>query len=355
MRKAFDSNIPKLKPRLRTAVVVVSESAPEMHDESSQLLETVPSHKAVVLTSDKESKPDSESVLESVATENPSLSPEADESPDPGTEPEVQKEMSLEIPSGEEAAVQPELQNTALYQSANPALPAVPVNSAYDIETRRERLEKVKRKVAEAARTGIPIEPISEDPTQAAESILGLVNDMEMQLSRTRDLEKALRIDLAEAKTELAHTVTEGRMAVERLGQAEVQLEEKRKVLEEMLVEMGALEEERDQTVRRVQSLTAQDEERQKQLDDLGRRSADLEKALSESKAEDERLLIELDECMAENSQLRVVLSEVTQERDSLVKNAERLIKEQDEQVKAKKALEKVHQALSQARARLGT
>ena len=320
MRKAFDANVPKLKPRLKTSMVVASESAPETGDESAQLFKKAPPPKAVravAFAAAKESKPDPEPA----SIENVSFSPATDETPD------LMNESSS---------------------------PAAPVNPAYDIDARRERLEKVKRKVAEAARTETRIEPVPEEPALAAESVLGLVSDLETQLSRTRDMEKALRTDLTEAKNELARTVTEGRAAAERLGQAEVQLDEKRKVLEEMLVEMGALEEERDQAVRRVQTLAAQDEERQKQLNDLGRRSAEMEKALSESKAEDERLSKELDECLTENAQLRAVLSEVTQERDGLARNVERLIKERDELIEAKKALEKVHKALSQARARLG-
>jgi septal ring factor EnvC (AmiA/AmiB activator) len=343
MRKAFDANVPKLKPRLKSAVVVVSKSGPETDDESVRLFEVVPSPRSAALTPVNEPKPDQESAPEPASTENHSPSPVADEIPDPET-----GSGSKEVPTKQVAAAKGEP------PAAAPASPAAPVDCARDSAARRERLEKVKRKVADAVRTGIRIEPVPEDPAQAAESVLGLVSDLETQLSRTRDLEKALRTDLEQAKTELTRVVTEGRTAAERLGQAEAQLGDKGKVLEEMLIEMGALEEERDQAVRRVQTLTALDEQHRKQLDDLGRRSADMEKALTESKAEEERLSSELDERMTENAQLRSVLSEVTQERDGLARNAERLTKERDELVEAKKALEKVHQALAQARARLG-
>jgi hypothetical protein len=337
MRKAFDDNVPKLKPRLKSAVVVVSKSAPEKRDESVQLFEIVSPPKAIPHSYAKEPEPDYEVVPKPASTENHSPSLVADKIPDLETE-----LGSQETPTRQVAA-------------AIDGPPAVaPVNLARDSAARRERLEKVKLKVADAARPGILIEPAPQDPAQAAESVLGLVSDLEMRLSRTRDMEKALRADLDQAKTELSRVVTEERISAERLGLAEAQLEEKRKVLEEMLLEMGALEEERDQAVRRVQALTALDEQRQKQLDELRRRSADMEKALAESNAEEERLSSELDERMTENAQLRSALSEVTQERDGLARNAERMTRERDEFVEAKKALEKVHQALAQARARLG-
>lgn len=343
MRKAFDANVPKLKPRLKSAVVVVAKSGPETGDESVRLFEVVPSPRSAALTPVNEPKPDCEPCPEPASAENHSYSPAADTTADLKT-----GTMEREIPVKQEAAANGEPSPVA------PVSPAPPVDGARDSENRRERLEKVKRKVADAVRSGIRIEPVPEDPAQAAESVLGLVSDLETRLSRTRDLEKALRTDLTQAKTELARVVTEGRAAAERLGQAEAQCNEKGKVLEEMLIEMGALEEERDQAVRRVQTLTSLDEQRKKQLDDLGRRSADMEKALLESKAECERLSNEFDERMAENAQLRSVLSQVTQERDGLARDTVRLTKERDELAQAKKALEKVHQALSQARARLG-
>jgi hypothetical protein len=341
MRKAFDTNVPKLKPRLKSAVVVLEKSGQEPHDDPIQLFEVVPSATTVAPASAKRPAAVHGRFPEPVSVENHSrtLATEKNTAPAAGSRDQ--------IPASHEPVAKAEP------RAATPVSPAAPVNPARDREIRRERLEKVKRKVADAARTGISIEPVPEDPAVAAESVLGLVSDLETQLSRTRDMEKSLRADLDQSKTELTRVVTEERAASERLGLAEVQLEEKRKVLEEMLIEMTALEEERDQAVRRLQTLTSLDDQRQKQLDDIGRRSADMEKALSESRAEEERLSNELEESITENAKLRSVLSEVTHERDTLVRNNERLTKERDEHLESKKALEKVHQALAQARARL--
>jgi chromosome segregation ATPase len=222
-----------------------------------------------------------------------------------------------------------------------------------DSDARRKRLENVKRKVSEAVKPEVLIEPVPEDPVLAAESVLGLVSDLEAQLSQSRELERSLRTELAEAKDELARTINDGRSSSGRLTQAETLLLEKRKVLEEMLFEMGALEQERDQAVRMVQLLTGKDHGRQAEFDELRNRCDQMQVALDESKAEEDRLNGELDDTIAENTRLHALLAEITRERDTLTRNVEKLIRERDELAQAKKALEKVHQALSQARARL--
>jgi DNA repair exonuclease SbcCD ATPase subunit len=247
---------------------------------------------------------------------------------------------------------QPGIQNTdsRQYTTISPTASVLPID---DSDTRRKRLDNVKRKVAEAVRPEVKIEPIPEDPAMAVESVLGLVSDLESQLSRSRELEKALRTELADAKAELTRTVNDGRTASGQLELAEAQLEEKRKVLEEMLFEMGALEEERDQAVRMIQMLTVKDKDRQKVFNDLENRYAEMQHSLDESKLEEERLTEELDQSIAENTRLHTLLVEITRERDILSHDVAQLTKERNELTEAKKALEKVHQALSQARARL--
>jgi signal transduction histidine kinase len=367
MRKAFDANVPKLKPRLKSAAVVVSEVDSDTPAEHSPTPEnTLPGTKGEftpgkrskagsepAATKSTESEFTSETDAEAIIQEIQSVASLTD----PSVKKKVSallKEATQELPEAEKTVtdcllIQDETENSTVTPEPSSAARDVPADGS----ARRERLEKIKRKVTDAARSGIRIEPVSEDPVQATESILGLVSDLETQLSRSRNLEKALRIDLSEAKTELTRTVTEGRMAAERLVQAETQLDENRKVLEEMLHEMSILEEERDQAVRRVQILTTRDGDQQKLFDDLKRSSAELEEALSESKIEEDRLLKELEESVAENVRLRTLLAEVTQERDMLVRNVEHLSKDREEQIQAKKALEKVHKALAQARARL--
>ncbi|HEX3020455.1 MAG TPA: hypothetical protein VHP36_09135 [Chitinispirillaceae bacterium] len=401
MRKAFDTNVPKLKPRLRPTMIAASDATPEAQDESKNLpIELSISESSISVPADVSSH-ESVNASEPASSVTDSVTQANDEYAQPEVSPENHKEIHMNLPDSHETATgnivqfpdinlrkdniaenedvrrdiqtvdttdghiqseeclngfsidsQSDMQNTLPHQSTT-ILAAAPVLPIGDGNARRKRLEDVKRKVAEAVRPEVLIEPVPEDPALAVESVLGLVSDLEIQLSRSRELEKALRIELEQAKAELTRTVNEGRTASGRLGQAEAQLDEKRKVLEEMLFEMSALEEERDQAVRMVQMLTVKDEGRQREFDKLELRYAEVQRTLDENKSEEERLNEELDDCMAENTRLNTLLTQITRERDSLAHNVEKLTKERDELIETKKALEKVHHALSQARARL--
>jgi DNA repair exonuclease SbcCD ATPase subunit len=420
MRKAFDANVPKLKPRLRTSMVVVSDTAPATKDENTVSSEEQASTEPTVsapeafLKSNPEDTPESvytgnatsgimahentESVIhpEAWKNEHTTLAKKQDDDfeknivPFPNTAPEIkevveskdalpersnlqEQENNLnnqrivsEIPDvGDIDTADPQVQSLEdvngaahpeLQQAQYDTVTASSEMQAFTIDnsdTRRKRIENLKRKVTEAVRPEIHIEPVPEDPSLAVESVLGLVSDLEAQLSRSREIESALRTELEEAKADLARTVGDERTVSERLLKAEAQLDEKRKVLEEMLFEMGALEEERDQAVRMVQMLTLKDKERQKEFDDVRQQFSEMQRALDESKVEEERLTDELDESSAENSRLHTLLTEITRERDTLLRDVELLSRERDELIDAKKALEKVHHALSQARARL--
>jgi chromosome segregation ATPase len=220
--------------------------------------------------------------------------------------------------------------------------------------SRRERLEKIKRRVAEAARPQPRVQPVPADPARAAESVLGLVRDLEAELVRSREREEALRADLDDARREHARAAAEGRTAAERLVATEKELEEKRGVLGDLLAEMQALEEERDESVRRAQALASLDEERARLLEDLGKRADEEAKLRAEREAEVERLSEELRLAGTEGARLRAAIGELARERDVLGADLDRVRKERDDLAEAKKALEAVHAALAQARARIG-
>jgi len=420
MRKAFDANVPKLKPRLRPAMVVVSDTTPEKKDEDTNITsqkainETANDTQVIVLNPETANTSELESTMNDSLTgaidddtqaevgsefqkneQNPEVHPDFDRNIVPFPNTSMRKndlaEIDEEMPDQnrqQDLEPTPDLQiiDSVIAETAQMTVtaqrdqstvdtgnavieilsdtqhaasvpttvsPAEPILAINDSEERRKRLENIKRRVSDAVRPEVHIEPVPEDPTLAVESVLGLVSDLEAQLSRSREVEKTLRNELAEAKAELTHTVNDGRTASGRLMQVETQLDEKRKVLEEMLFEMGALEEERDQAVRMVQMLTIKDRDRQLELDKLRQQVAEIQRVVDENRIEEERLASELDEYATENTRMHTLLTEVTKERDVLVCKVEQLTRERDDLTDAKKALEKVHHALSQARARL--
>lgn len=223
-----------------------------------------------------------------------------------------------------------------------------------DVVSRRERLEKIKRRVAEAARPAARVEPVPGDPARAAESVLGLVRDLEVELVRAREREDALRGDLDQARTELARTAGEARASAERLVSADAELVEKRGVLTELLGEMTTLEEERDEALRRAQAMAALDEERARLLEEVTRKADEEARLRAEREEEVERLSEELRAGSTESARLRTAIGELARERDQLAGELDRIRRERDELSAAKRALEQVHAALAQARARLG-
>jgi chromosome segregation ATPase len=225
---------------------------------------------------------------------------------------------------------------------------------ASDVQSRRERLLQVKRKVEAAARPAPTMPALPETSARAGESALALVHDLEGQLDRARAVEVALKADLDQARAELGRGAADSRRTGERLAAMEQQVEEKRVVLKEMLGEMSALEEERDSAVGRAQALAALDEERQALLDGLSTRAEQAEKARADAEEELERLGAEFDERASDAARLRAALAQVTQERDDLARELAEARRELAELADARKALEQVHEALASARARLG-
>jgi DNA repair exonuclease SbcCD ATPase subunit len=318
MRKAFDANVPKLKPRLRNGATPAA-LAPEQG-------EAAPMDAAQV---------ERPAAVEAVVEETPVA-------------------VAVAEPIEAEASARPERsaeRSEARSRGAPP--PAAPAPED-DVLTRRDRLDKIKRKVAEAAKPAPRIDPVPADPARAAESVLGLVRELEAELVRSREREDALRTDLDGVRTELARTAAEARGASERLGAAEREVEEKRHVLGELLAELDALEGERDGAVRRAQALSALDEERARLLEDVTRRADEEARLRAEREAEVERLSEELRAGAADGARLRGAVGELARDRDQLASELDRIRAERDDLAAAKRALEQVHAALAQARARLG-
>jgi len=334
MRKAFDVNVPKLKPRLRSAVDGAVEDGPQASGLGPQACPPETEAETVTESSAETETETATATATEIETEI--------ETPNPTETPPADVESQACVP---EAGPRPQ---------PNAHTAPSPLSEVADVQARRERLEQVKRKVVAAMRPAPAMPELPETPARAGESALVLVRELEAQLTRAREIETALRADLDSARTELAHAASDGRRVAERLRAVEAQVEEKRTVLQEMLDEMRALEEERDSAVARAQALTALDEERQTLLDGLSVRAEQAEKARAEGEAEIGRLGAELDGRAMEAARLRAALAQVTRERDDLARELAQAKRDRDELSEARKALEQVHEALASARAKLG-
>ncbi|HEX9307678.1 MAG TPA: hypothetical protein VF894_09325 [Anaeromyxobacter sp.] len=368
MRKAFDANVPKLKPRLKAGAP--SAAAIDEVDEAPTAVSPI---RTATATATPTPTPTSIATRAySVRPERSGAATERDVATERSVAANVRPERSVAATERSVAAtVRPERSGAAgdakSKDAATPTAAQVQVQvqdqdqdqdqvpvPVPDVLARKERLDKIKRKVAEASRPQPHVNPAPADPARAAESVLGFVRDLEGELVRAREREEALRADLDDARRELGRAAGEGRTAVERLSVAEKELEQKRSVLGELLAEMQALEEERDESLRRAQALASLDEERARLLEELGRRAEEEARLRFDREAEIERLSEELRLQGTEGARLRAAVGELARERDQLGAELDRARHERDDLAEAKKALEAVHAALAQARARLG-
>ena len=329
MRKAFDANVPKLRPRLK------ANAEPAAASELLPLGEAA----APAPTAPPTSSP-------SGMADDAAVHPEPFDRLRAGSAP-PEAARGRRAPASTAGPA-------AAHASRGAPPPPAPEARSNELLDRKDRLDKIKRKVAEASRPTARPGPAPADPARAAESVLGLVRDLEEELVRAREREEALRTDLDEARRELGRTASDGRAAAERLDGAEKELEEKRAVLAELLEEMKALEDERDESVRRAQALAALDEERARLLEEVSRRAEEEAKLRAEREEEVERLSEELRAGAQDGARLRAAVGELARERDQLAAEVDRARTERDDLAAAKRALEQVHAALAQARARLG-
>jgi chromosome segregation ATPase len=96
------------------------------------------------------------------------------------------------------------------------------------------------------------------------------------------------------------------------------------------------------------------DEERARLLEEVTRRADEEAAGRSERAAEVERLAEELRDAGTDAARLRGALAETARERDGLAAELESLKRDRAELDAARRALEQVHAALTQARARIG-
>jgi hypothetical protein len=119
---------------------------------------------------------------------------------------------------------------------SRPAAPPPPPQATGDADVRHERLEKIKRVVAELAapvprvelekirrrviRPAPPVGPLPAVPARDADDVLSRVEALGAELARTRQREEALRGELHAARGDQARTAGEARAATDRLAAA---------------------------------------------------------------------------------------------------------------------------------------
>lgn len=217
-----------------------------------------------------------------------------------------------------------------------------------DPRARRERL-KARLK---AARENPRPEPLP--PTVAEAGVLAVerISTLQTELAKVKALNLTLTQDLEGARRQAEKATEEARLRMDEARRLASEMDARVALLSEMERELASLEAERDEALLALQEARQTIETASHEREELRGEIAKREQALSDSLAEEERIADELENARGDAAGLRRSMETMTSERDTLARQVSELTTERTELLEARKALEAVHRALSQAAAR---
>lgn len=316
MKKAFDQNVSRAKPRVRLGAAFSELAPPE--EVISEPTHEVP----------EEAKPDLAAEVRARAAVAAVPKPTAAEA--------LQKALSLE-PARASAMPPPEVVEIQT--------PAPPVPPREDLEERRGRLKERLKAVRENPRP----EPLPATVAQAGQLAVERIAALQSELTGLRQKNLLLAQELEATRRQSEKATEEARLRMDEARRLASEMESRAQLLGELEKELGSLEAERDEALLRLQESRQAMDEAAKGTDVLKAEIQKKDQQLQESLAEEERIAAELEAAKDESSTLRRAVQAVTEERDTLVRQVAQLSAEVAELLQARKALEQVHRALSQA------
>jgi chromosome segregation ATPase len=304
MRKAFDQNVSRSKPRLRLGALGDALGPAENDLEVSPVISVQAGAEAPgqAQTAPAEQSPGSRSARKSTAETSKAKAP-------------------------------PDRQVAA---------------AAMDPQARRERL-KARLK---AARENPRQEPLP--PTVAEAGVLAVerISSLQTELGQLKALNLSLTQDLEGARRQAEKATEEARLRMEEAQRLASEMDARVALLSEMERELAALEAERDETLLSLQESRQTIETNVREREGLRAEIGKREQQLADSLAEEERMADELEQARDNATGLRRSVDALTLERDTLARQVAELTAERAELLEARKALESVHRALSQAAVR---
>jgi len=270
--------------------------------------------------------------------------------------PEGGAEMEIAHEPGLGAELRARIEPVAITQASSEPKPAgrEPSRAAgasangLDPRARRERL-KARLK---AAREDPRPEPLP--PTVAEAGVLAVerISTLQTELAKMKALNLTLTQDLEGARRQAEKATEEARLRMDEARRLASEMDARVALLSEMEKELASLEAERDEALLALQEARQTIETASHEREELKGEIAKREQALSDSLAEEERIADELENARSDASGLRRSMDAMTTERDTLARQVSELTAERTELLEARKALEAVHRALSQAATR---
>ena len=227
----------------------------------------------------------------------------------------------------------------------HPPLEQGPESLAEDHRLRREKLKQRLKAVRENPRP----EPLPPSVAQAGVMVVARIATIQAELTKVKAINLALTQDLEGARRQAERATEEARLRMDEANRLANEVESRVVLLKDLERELGGIESERDEALLSLQDsrqlLTAAARERETFQAALAKK----DEALSDSLSEEERLAGELESAKDEARALRRTVEAVSSERDTLARQVADLTAERSELLDARKALEAVHRALSQA------
>jgi DNA repair exonuclease SbcCD ATPase subunit len=354
MKKAFDANVSRARPRVRLSAAL-GEAAVET-DVPGIAVEAI----AAAIASEPPVKP-ALSAVEGLASALKERT-QALHEPRPTAVEAVQAALATVVevhappppPVAAMRAAPEPLPAPRMHAEAPPPVievqspPRPPREDELEPDRRRERLKERLKAVRENPKP----EPLPETVAEAGVLAVERISALQTELTKVRALNLAVTQDLEGARRQAERATEEARLRVDEAKRLSGEMEGRVKLLSELERELSALEGERDEALLALQEAKASIDAQERDKDTLKAEIQKRDQALAESLSEEERLAAELEESHEASSSLRKTCDALRSERDTLARQVSELTRERADLLEARKALQAVHRALTQAVAR---
>lgn len=368
MKKAFDANVSKARPRLRLGGLLsdgvsvetdpgaqAAQSAVEAIAEQIAREEMTPGPAPVedlgavlrARATARFSRPTAAEALEQALVDQALVAPQ------PAA---VVHEVAHAAPP-HVALPQPSVRASVVHEVVNHAsappsvievqTPAPPMPHApeFDPAERRERLKDRLRAVRENPRP----EPLPDTVAEAGVLAVERISALQSELTKARAMNLALTQDLEAARRQAERATEEARSRMDEARRLAGEMESRAALLNELEQELRSLEGERNDSLLALQDARQQGEAHARAGDELRLTLAKKDQEIDECLAEEERLAADLEAAQETVGSLRRASAVLSTERDTLARQVSELTRERAELLEARKALEAVHRALSTA------
>jgi DNA repair exonuclease SbcCD ATPase subunit len=373
MKKAFDANVSRAKPRVRLGSLMTATS------EDSVSTATV---EALAQQISQEETPDLASALKARAMARAQQQSAVETLREAISQPSapvqartvVLDEVNVreaatwaapvvETPAPVQAFVQPQVvqpqpvvapqvvATVVAHAEPLPSVTEVQTAPPPDLDTERdpsERRERLRERL-KAVRENPRPEPLPDTVAEAGVLAVERISALQTELAKSRAMNLALAQDLEAARRQSERATEEARMRMDEARRLSKEMEGRVTLLSELERELEALEGERNESLLALQESRQVLELREREKLEMAEVVAKKDLEISESLAEEERLAGELEVAQETMLSLRRSSDALKGERDTLARQVSELTRERAELLEARKALEAVHRALSSA------